>query len=156
MKIRSTSLILLCMMLGGCTAASSASSAIVSSLFTTSAASISGAAFLDRLTKLDTEDSEEEYGETATAIKLNGTDAEISGNGARLSDGVITISRAGTYVLTGSFEGTVCVDSSASGTVHIVLNGASIQALQGAAIDVEQADKTIITSASGTENSLED
>lgn len=61
----------------------------------------------------------------ATAITLSGTSATVSG-GASESGGVITISAAGTYVITGTLsEGRVIVDAKGQ-DVTLVLNGASI------------------------------
>ena len=62
---------------------------------------------------------------------------------------------AGDYVLTGDFEHTVYVDVEEN-VVHLFLNGVSIDATRGAAIDVVSAAKVIITLLPNTENVVVD
>ena len=64
-------------------------------------------------TDFDAEDLEVGYDESsAVTIKLNGTSAEISGKGVKEADGVITISEAGTYVVSGELtNGRIIVDA---------------------------------------------
>lgn len=92
----------------------------------------------------------------AVAISLSGNSAAISGNGAAVKDGVLTITAAGTYVLSGSFEGRVVISAAETDKIQLVLNGASVSCENHAALFVEQADKVFLTLAEGTENSLSD
>ena len=67
----------------------------------------------------------------------------------------VTIDRAGVFVLSGSIEnGQVLVEAGEEDKVQLVLDGVSIHAETGAAIEVETADKVFITLAQGSENML--
>ena len=53
-------------------------------------------------------DSDTSYNESsATKIKLSGSSADVSGDGAALSGSTVTISKAGTYVISGKSDGGV-------------------------------------------------
>ncbi|MBP7734582.1 MAG: carbohydrate-binding domain-containing protein [Spirochaetes bacterium] len=58
------------------------------------------------------------------------------------------------YVLTGTLSGTLIVNSSSA--YQLYLNGASITATAGPAIDLESSQKVYIVTASGTSNTLAD
>ena len=62
-----------------------------------------------------------------TKIKLSGSSADVSGDGVTLSDSTVTISKAGTYVISGKSDGVqIKVDAGDSDDVHIVLDGATM------------------------------
>lgn len=86
---------------------------------------------------------------------LDGTSAQTSGSGMIVRDGQIFIEKAGTYVLEGNFQGSVIVNAD-NALVRLVLNGVQIQALDGPAICVRQADKVILSLELGKENMLSD
>ncbi len=86
---------------------------------------------------------------------LDGTSAQTSGSGMIVRDGQILIEKAGTYVLEGSFQGSVIVNAD-NALVRLVLNGVQIQALDGPAVCVRQADKVILSLELGKENMLSD
>lgn len=92
--------------------------------------------------------------ENSQLITLNGTTAETSAQGVTVSDGQVTITQAGTYALTGSFNGQVAVSLAEKGEVNLLFNGVSIQAETGAALSSAGTGKTVITLADGTENAL--
>ena len=74
-------------------------------------------------------------------------DRYISGN-------IITITKEGTYVLSGALsEGQIVVDAD-SAKVQLVLDNADITCASSAAIYVKNADKAFITLAEGSENIL--
>lgn len=92
----------------------------------------------------------------AVTISLNGTTAEMEGNGASVSDGVITIAAGGTYVLSGTLdEGRVLVNAQGE-DVTVVLNGADITCSYGSPIYIYQSSSTTIHLMEGTENTLTD
>lgn len=93
---------------------------------------------------------------SSTAVKLSGASASVDGSGAAADGGTVTITAAGTYVLSGKLEGGVVVDSKDDGIVHIVLNGAEIVNASGPAIYVKAAGKTVLTLQEGTENAAAD
>ena len=67
----------------------------------------------------------------------------------------VTIDHAGVFVLSGSIEnGQVLVEAGEEDKVQLVLDGVTIHAETGAAIEVKTADKVFITLAQGSENSL--
>ena len=95
--------------------------------------------------------------DTATKINLNGSSATVDGAGAAASGGVITISAAGTYVVSGILtDGQIVVDATGDDRVHLILNGADITNRTGAAIYAPLCDKLILTLAEGTNNTVTD
>lgn len=97
-----------------------------------------------------------DYGSDAVLITGNGAEAEISGNGAAAKDGNITITKAGDYVLQGTFDGQILIDASKDDLVHLILNGAVIRCGSSSAIYGKQSDRIVITLADSTENIVED
>lgn len=71
-----------------------------------------------------------------------------------LSDDGLAITEAGTYILSGSSTGQVTVDT--DGYVRIVLNNATINSQVGAAIEVVNAELTVLELADGTANTISD
>ena len=91
----------------------------------------------------------------AAVITLDGDRAVANSNAVSCEDGVVTISKKGTYILTGVLnDGTILVDVDDSDKVQLVLDGASISSATSAAILILSADKVFITLAEGTENAL--
>lgn len=92
-----------------------------------------------------------------TTITLGSSSATVEGEGAAVNGGVVTISSAGTYVVSGSIsDGSLVVDSSTDGTVRVVLNGATITSANSAPIYVKNAGKAMISLEPGTTNTLTD
>ncbi|AWB43287.1 dockerin type 1 [Paenibacillus sp. CAA11] len=95
--------------------------------------------------------------DSSTMIKLSTTGAAVSGSGAAVEGPVITITKAGTYVVSGgSYSGQIVIDAPKDAVVHLVLNGAQIKNADGPAIHVKEADKAIITLQAGTDNTVSD
>lgn len=94
---------------------------------------------------------------SATTVTLNGSSISVNGSGAEVDGTTLKITDAGTYLLKGTLDdGQIIVSASKDDTVRLVLNGASLTCSDGAAIYAEQAQKTIITLAPGTANSVAD
>lgn len=92
-----------------------------------------------------------------TKITLHGDSVTVSGPGARVDGTLVTITGAGTYVVSGTLDdGQLAVKASGKEQVHVVLNGASITNRTGAAIYASQCHKLVVTLAEGTENTLTD
>lgn len=115
-------------------------------------------------TKADeTQADESETDETkADESETDGTKAdesvtnetETASSGVSISGNIITITKEGTYVLSGALsEGQIVVDAD-SAKVQLVLDNADITCASSAAIYVKNADKTFITLAEGSENIL--
>jgi hypothetical protein len=93
----------------------------------------------------------------AVAITLNGALITASANSAVVSGSKVTITSAGTYTLTGSLtDGQVIVNSTAKGTVRLVLNNVDIHSAASAPVYIMAADKVIIELADGSKNTLTD
>lgn len=96
-------------------------------------------------------------GSSATKITLSGDSASVSGSGAVAEGSTVTISAAGTYIVSGNLtDGSITVTTSEDDKVQIVLNGVKIASSSGPAIDIQSADKCFITLAEGTQNGLSD
>ena len=94
---------------------------------------------------------------SATNIALSGQGATVSGEGAAVEGATVTISAAGTYVVTGELTaGSLVVNAGDQDKVQIVLSGASIRNEAGPALNIQQADKVFVTLADGTQNTLAD
>lgn len=94
---------------------------------------------------------------SATKITLSGDSASVSGSGAAAEGSTVTISTAGTYIVSGNLtDGSITVTTSENDKVQIVLNGVKIVSSSGPAIDIQSADTCFITLAEGTQNSLSD
>ncbi|WP_290459292.1 carbohydrate-binding domain-containing protein [Romboutsia ilealis] len=91
-----------------------------------------------------------------TYIKL-GTETTVEGQGAEVSNNKVTITKAGTYSVSGKIEdGQILVDAGAEDKVYLILNGADIKCSNSAPIYVKNAKKAIISLAGGTENNITD
>lgn len=77
-------------------------------------------------------------------------------DGVTVSDGVITITKAGNYKLSGTYEGQIKVEAADSDMVRLILNNATITNSTGAVINVVEADEVVIYTASGTTNTVSD
>ena len=102
-------------------------------------------------------DQDSSYDESsATKVSLSGSTAKVSGNGAAVSGSTVTITAAGTYILSGSSENVqIVVKAGDQDKNQIVLNGVTMKGTD-AAILVESAGKTFITLAEGSQNSISD
>ena len=68
--------------------------------------------------------------------------------------GTTTITEEGVYILTGTTNGQIIVDTDKNSKVQLVLAGVDVTCEGSAAIYVKSADKVFITLAEGTENKL--
>lgn len=143
-------LVLLTVALGACSTTNGSSTSTSSS----STSKTTTTKTSDYFTKRDQDASYDES--KATKISLNGSSAKTSGSGAEVSGSTVTITKAGTYVLSGSSENVqVVVKVGDQDKVQLVLNGVTMTGTD-AAIVVENADKTFITLAKGSKNTISD
>ncbi len=107
----------------------------------------------------DHEDPEDYVWDSSEVIEilLNG-DAITANTGAAIVEGSrVTITSGGTYSIRGVLtDGQVIVNSSDKNTVRLILDGAHIRCASSAPVIVENAKKTIIAIAEGTENYVAD
>ncbi len=108
--------------------------------------------------KIKEVDYEVGYDESsACKITFSDTSGDVSGEGAEFKDGVLTISKAGTYVLSGKLtNGRVVINAGKKDDVRIILNGTEITSSDNSPFAVLQADKVSITLEEKTENKLTD
>ncbi len=101
-------------------------------------------------------DLEIEYDEeTSTQIALLGESASSDSDTVEISGGTITITKEGTYILSGTLDdGMIVVSAGDTDKVQLVLDGVSISNSTSAAIYVLEADKAFITTAPESENTL--
>lgn len=94
---------------------------------------------------------------SATKIVLSGAGATIEGDGASADGSTVTITAAGTYVVSGELaDGALVVNATDQDKVQVVLAGATIRNADGAAFEVQQADKVFVTLAEGSQSTLAD
>ena len=93
--------------------------------------------------------------EEAVTISLNGDSAEASSDAVQIDGSTVTITAAGTYILSGTLDdGTIIVNATKDDKVQLVLDGADIYSSDYAAIYVLEADKVFVTLEDGTVNTL--
>ena len=91
----------------------------------------------------------------AVTISLGGSSASASSETVQISGSTVTITAAGTYVLSGTLEsGSIIVNATKDDKVQLVLDGVSIHSESYAAVYVLQADKVFLTLAEDTVNTL--
>ncbi|MBQ8849612.1 MAG: carbohydrate-binding domain-containing protein [Clostridia bacterium] len=103
-------------------------------------------------------DKSAEYSESdATKLVFSDSGSTVTGSGATADGSNVTVSAAGTYIVSGSAsDACLTVDISKEEKVQIVLNGLTLSSKGGPAILIKTADKVFITLAEGSENSLSD
>lgn len=108
--------------------------------------------------ELDEDDINTSWNESeCTKIELTQTSANINGSGAAVENNKVTITEAGTYVLSGTLtDGCIDVNVSGKGTVRLILNGDKYYERTTAPFIVEDAKKVVVTLADGTTNTFTD
>ena len=106
----------------------------------------------------DDDDLEDEWEESAAKlIKLGNNTITATGEGVTVDGSRATINAAGVYVVSGTLDdGQIAVNTNDEEVVRLILKGAAITCSTSAPIYIMQAEKTIITLAEGTENSVTD
>jgi hypothetical protein len=93
----------------------------------------------------------------ANTIKLADGASKVTGDGATVKGDVVTITTAGTYLLSGSLgDGQVVVNSPGDGKVKLVLDGVDIASATTSPVVVTGADEAVVILADGSENTLSD
>lgn len=149
------SIIISAALLAGCLSACGESSTIGgSSSDENTAATVTGG---DAATTPDTTaDVEAPDVSGATTITLSGQSATAAGTGAEVTDGVVTITAGGTYVVTGTMtEGRVLVNAPKE-EVTLVLQDAAITCSTGSPLYVYKSKATTLYLPEGTASTLTD
>jgi hypothetical protein len=104
----------------------------------------------------DDEDSAWDKSES-TIITLDGDSIAVDGKGTIVDGSLITITSAGTYLISGTLDnGQIEVSTGDKGAVRLVLNGVNINCADSAPVYVASAEKVIMVLADGAENRLTD
>lgn len=104
---------------------------------------------------LEPEDLDDSWEDSAVQITLSGDTVQVSGEGVTIEDNTVTITQAGTYVVSGTLDGVLRVDAPKD-TVHLVLNGVTLSNDATAPVQVTDAKKVVLTLAEGSSNQLTD
>lgn len=121
------------------------------------------AAVSSSVTEIDTSDmfsnrdKEVGYEESeSVTVSLADDGSSCESDAVSITENTVTIKDEGTYVLSGALsDGMVIVDAEDTDKIQLVLKDVSISNAQSAALYVRAADKVFVTTASGTENTLE-
>lgn len=92
----------------------------------------------------------------ATSIALTGSGATIDGKGAAEEDGVVTITAAGVYAVSGSLEDGRIIVNAPKEDVTVVLNDVDITCSYGSPLYIYKAGTATVHLMEGTENALTD
>ena len=149
-------------LLAGCAAVTSATGTDNASGTTSTAIDVDATQTAEQVlaanaTVHDTTDAATWDAADVVAVSLDGASATSSGDGVSVDGGVVTITAAGTYELSGTLDdGQVVVNSTGDGVVRLILNGVDISSSTGSAIEFTAADDTVVVLADGSSNSLSD
>ena len=91
-------------------------------------------------------------------ITLKDTGAAISSSssGVSIEPGVVTITEAGTYTITGAYQGQLVVDAGDDAQVTLIFDDVSIDNAAGPAVLLSSADGVEVQLAAGSQNSISD
>lgn len=155
-KYHILSIIISAALLAGCLSACGESGTVIggSSSDENMAATVTGG---DAATTPDTTaDVEAPDVSGATTIALSGQSAAVTGTGAEVTDGMVTITAGGTYVVTGTMtEGRILVNAPKE-EVTLVLQDAAITCSTGSPLYVYKSKATTLYLPEGTASTLTD
>ena len=148
--------------LAGCSAGTTASSSASTTTTSSSSAAATAVATASGTTvasviSYDTHyDADDLTWDASTEVTIDLSNPTAT-DGVTVENGVITITAAGNYRLTGTLtDGQVVVAAGDEDVVRLILDNASITNSDGAAIDAESANETIIYTEAGTTNTVTD
>ena len=95
-------------------------------------------------------------GEEQIQIHLQQNGTTVTGTGASVTGNTVTISRGGTYFLSGTLDdGQIYVDVGSNENVFLLFSGINISNTSDAAVYIKNAENTIIVLTDGTDNRLQ-
>lgn len=95
--------------------------------------------------------------EGSTQISFDQDKISIEGEGANEENDIVSITKAGTYVLSGTLtDGQVIVNLEEDENVQLVLNGVSLNCSNQSPLVIESVKNLYLTLADGTQNSVTD
>lgn len=101
-------------------------------------------------------DRDPSYDSVSAEIKLSGDSAKVSGSGAYSENSVITITEEGIYRVSGSLNDGQLIVNAPKAKVQLILDNADITCKSSSPICIIDCDKTFITLAENSENSVID
>jgi hypothetical protein len=105
----------------------------------------------------DSDDTSTDSGDSVTEIVFEEDKVSVDGEGAKESDGDVTIIASGTYNVSGtSNDSRIIINSEDKGIVKLILDNVNLTSKKSAPINILEAKKTVITLVKGSENSLVD
>lgn len=94
---------------------------------------------------------------SSVSITFNGATASSSSDAAQVNGSLVTITRAGTYVITGaSNDGQVIVNTEDDGVITLVLQGLTLASASSAPLYIQKAKDVQVILADGSQNTLAD
>jgi len=96
------------------------------------------------------------YEEITGTIEFSGSEIKTAGSNVTVNGNTVKITAAGTYVLSGTGQGTVLIETDSDSKVQLILNNLTLTSVDNAAILVGQADKVFITLPDNTVNTISD
>ncbi len=89
------------------------------------------------------------------SVTLNGTSASSSSDSVGISDGTITITEEGTYLISGTLsDGMIIVNAPDTAKVRLIFDRVEINSETSAPLYILEGDKVFLTLAEGSENTL--
>lgn len=144
--------------LAGCSAGTTASSSTSTTTTSSSSAAATAVATASGTTvaSVISYDTDDLTWDASTEVTIDLSNPTAT-DGVTVENGVITITAAGNYRLTGTLaDGQVVVAAGEEDVVRLILDNASITNSDGAAIDAESTNETIIYTEAGTTNTIAD
>ena len=97
------------------------------------------------------------YTPAGETVILLGETVTVEGQGVTVNGSTVTIVSAGTYLISGTANGQIIVDTADESKVTLLLNGASLSCADGPAVFVRSAPKkVVISTVEGSVNILSD
>ena len=89
-------------------------------------------------------------------LKDTGASISSSSSGVTIEPGVVTITAAGMYTVTGTYQGQLVVDAGDDAQVTLIFDGVTIDNAEGPAVLLTSADGVEVQLAAGSQNSISD
>lgn len=141
----------------GVTGCAGVATAVTNATSTTATTTTGAAATTTTLALAADHDDSADYSYDAAAVVTIDLSNPKATDGVTVADGVVTITKAGAYRLSGTLaDGEVVVNTEDGGTVHLILDNASITNADGSALAILSSKLTIVHLADGTTNTLVD
>lgn len=98
-----------------------------------------------------------ELGETTCVIKFLSEGISVTGDGAKVNNNVVSITKSGVYELSGSASDCkIEINADKKAEITLLLNDVSLTSRSGSVIDCESAKTLTLYTKKGTKNSLSD